>query len=136
MSEAHKGKKLSEEHKRKIGESCKGHKPGIKTEEGLMRLRLANLGKVMSDETKEKISKTLTGIKRSPETLQKRKEHNPLCVKVYCPELDIVFQTIADAAKYAETHRSNIQKCLRGERKSAGRNKLTNEKLHWKYVEE
>lgn len=135
MSLAHKGKKLTEEHKQKISESCKGHKPAKFTEEFIQKQRERNTGKVMSDESKEKISKSLTGIKRSQETLKKRKENNPLCVCVYCPELDITFETICDAAKYSGAKRSNINKCLRGERKTAGKHSDTNEKLHWIKVE-
>lgn len=134
ISEAHKGKKLSEEHKRKISESCKGHKPGIHTEDGLRRLREFNTGKIMPVETREKISKTLTGIKRSPETLRKRKEHSPNNVAVYCPELDLTFPTIYDAAKYSGAQRGNIQKCLKGQRKTAGKDS-SGVRLHWEKVE-
>lgn len=56
-------------------------------------------------------------------------------VSVYCPELDMTFQTIADAAKYTNTQRSNIQQCLRGKRHTAGTHKKTNQKLHWEKVE-
>ena len=135
ISDAHKGKKLSEEHKRKISESCKGHKPGHHTEEGLRRLREFNTGKIMSEETKKKISESLTGIKRSPETLQKRKDHSSKNVAVYCPELDMSFQTICDASKYSGVPSSNIQKCLKGERKTAGKHSSSGAPLHWRKVE-
>lgn len=135
MSEAHKGKKLTDEHKKKISERCKGHNPCIHSEETKEKLSQINSGKTLSEDTKYKISKTLTGIKRSQETLQKRKDNNPMNVSVYCPELDMTFQTIADAAKYTGAQRSNIQKCLRGERKTAGVHKETKQKLHWEKVE-
>jgi len=48
-----RGKTLSEETKRKIGEKLKGHKLSDKAKE---KLRNANLGKIMSQETKDKIS--------------------------------------------------------------------------------
>ena len=131
MSEAHKGKKLTDEHKKKISEGCKGHNPCVHSEETKEKLSRINTGKTLSDDTKNKISKTLTGIKRSKETLQKRKDNNPMNVSVYCPELDMMFQTITDAAKYTGAQRSNIQKCLRGERHTAGIDKETNQKLHW-----
>lgn len=131
MSEAHKGKKLTDEHKKKISEGCKGHNPCVHSEETKEKLSRINTGKTLSDDTKNKISKTLTGIKRSKETLQKRKDNNPMNVSVYCPELDMMFQTITDAAKYTGVQRSNIQKCLRGERHTAGIDKETNQKLHW-----
>ena len=132
---AKKGKKLSEEHKRKISEGCKGHKPAKFSEEFIQKQRERNTGKVMSEEVRQKISRTLTGITRSPETLKKRKENNPLCVRVYCPELDTTFDTISDAAKSTGAKRSNITKCLNGERKTAGKHSQTNEKLHWVKVE-
>ena len=131
MSEAHKGKKLTDEHKNKISEGCKGHNPCVHSEETKEKLSRINTGKTLSDDTKNKISKTLTGIKRSKETLQKRKDNNPMNVSVYCTELDMMFQTITDAAKYTGAQRSNIQKCLRGERYTAGIDKETNQKLHW-----
>lgn len=135
LSIAHKGKKLSDEHKKKISENCKGHKPAIHTAEFIQRQRERNTGKVMSDESKKKISQSLTGVKRSVETLKKRKEHNPLLVSVFCPELNMTFACIADAAMYSGAHRSNIQQCLRGERHTAGKHPKTQEKLHWKKVE-
>ena len=52
-------------------------------------------------------------------------------VSVYCPELNMTFQTISDAAKYTGAGRSNIQQCLRGKRHTAGKHKETNQKLHW-----
>lgn len=135
MSDVKRGKKLSEEHKRKISESCKGHKPGIHTEEGLRKLREFNTGKTIPEETRRKISKSLTGIKRSPETLRKRKENSSRNVPVYCPELDMEFETICDAAKHSGAQRSNIQKCLKGERKTAGFDPVTHKRLHWEKVE-
>lgn len=135
ISEAHKNKKLSDDHKRKISEGLKGHKPSIHTKEFIEKQRKRNLGKTLSQETKNKISKTLTGIKRSPETLKKRKNHNPMNVQVYCPELNMTFQTISDASKYTGAQCSNITKCLHGERHTAGRHKENNQKLHWIKVE-
>lgn len=135
MSKAHKGKKLTDEHKKKISDACKGHKPCVHSEETKRKLSQINTGKTLSDDTKRKISKTLTGIKRSPETLKKRKDHSPMNVPVYCPELDMLFQTITDAAKYTGTHRANIQKCLKGERHTTGVQKETNRRLHWQKVE-
>lgn len=135
ISEAHKGKKLTDEHKKKISESLKGHDPCVHSEETKIKLSQLNTGKTLSEDTKNKISKTLTGIKRSPETLKKRKDNNPMNVSVYCPELDMVFKTIADGANYTGAQRSNIQQCLRGERHTAGVHKETNQRLHWEKVE-
>lgn len=135
MSNAKKNRKLTEEHKKHISEGCIGHKPAVFTDEVKEKLRLANIGKTLSNETKNKISKSLTGIKRSQETLKKRKENNPMNVCVYCVELNITFPTITDAANYTGAQRSNIQKCLRGERHTAGKHPTSNIKLHWEKVE-
>lgn len=136
ISDTHKGKQLSEEHKRKISESCKGHRPPVFSDEFIQKQRELNTGKVMPDETKKKISATLTGIKKSEETKQKMRENQPNCVEVYCPEYNLKFKSIAEAEKYTDAKRANIQKCLKGERKSAGKHKETGEKLHWIKVEE
>lgn len=135
MSKSHSGKKLTDDHKKKISEGCKGHNPCVHSEKTKDMLSKLNTGKILSEDTKYKISKALTGIKRDQETLQKRKDNNPMNVSVYCPELDMTFQTITDAAKHTGTQRSNIQKCLRGERKTAGIHKETKQRLHWKKVE-
>ena len=65
ISEGKKGKKLSEEHKRKISEGLKGKKHSEKTKK---KLSIAHKGKKLSEEHKNKISKKLKGIKRSEET--------------------------------------------------------------------
>jgi len=135
MSESAKGKRLSQETRLKISKSVTGHKPGTFTQESLKRISDFNKGKIIPEKTRHKISETLKGIKRSEETLKKRKENNPMNVAVYCIELDIVFNTISDAAKHTNTQRSNIQKCLKGERKTAGRHPETDERLHWEKVE-
>lgn len=135
MSKAHKGKKLTEEHKKKISDGCKGHNPCVHSEEFKKKLSQINTGKTLSDDTKKKISKALSGVKKSSETLEKRKNNNPMNVSVYCSELNMTFQTISDAAKYTGAQRSNIQKCLRGKRHTAGIHKETNQKLHWEKVE-
>jgi hypothetical protein len=75
------GWKHSEETKRKISRSNKGKKrteeqlknyKGTVTIEHKEKVRQANLGKILSAKVKEKISKSLTGKKLSPETIAKR----------------------------------------------------------------
>ena len=65
---AHLGKKQSEEAKRKNSESNKGEKNGMfgKHYESLLK------GTKLPDVVKDKISKKLTGIKQSPETIAKK----------------------------------------------------------------
>ncbi len=131
MREAKKGKRLTEDHKRHISEGLKGHKPASFTEESKAKLRLANTGKCLSDETKTKISNALTGIIRSEETRQKMSNNHANKHGVFCPELNECFDTMTDAYEKYGIPRSNIDKCIKGERKSAGKHPITREKLTW-----
>jgi group I intron endonuclease len=72
ISDALRGRKygpLSEEHKRKMSESLKGHPVSQETRE---KLRKANTGKTLSEETRRKISEVQKGKKHRPETVEKR----------------------------------------------------------------
>jgi len=131
MREAKVGKNLSEEHKKHISNSLKGHKPANFTEESKAKLRLANLGKTISDETKEKISNALTGIVRSEETKQKMSDNHANKHGVFCPQLNEYFDIMSDVTKKYGIARANIDKCIKGERKSAGKQPITGEKLTW-----
>lgn len=53
------GKKLSEEHKKKLSNSLKGIKRGPMSYEHKMKLRESHIGKKRSDETKKKISDSI-----------------------------------------------------------------------------
>lgn len=131
MSEAKKGKKLTEEHKKHISEGCKGHKPAIFPEESRNKLRQANMGKKLSDETKIKISEKLTGIIRSEETREKMRKNHANKHSVFCPQLNECFSTMTEAYEKYGIPRGNIDKCIKGERKSAGKHPTTGEKLTW-----
>lgn len=131
MREAKLGKKLSEEHKKHISEGLMGHKPANFTEESKEKLRLANIGKILSDETKEKISDSLTGIVRSDETKQKISANHANKHGVFCPQLNEYFEVMSDVTKKYGISRANIDKCIKGERKSAGKHPITGEKLTW-----
>lgn len=77
IGESHKGKKHSEEHKQKISESRKGKK---QSEETKLKIgaanKIANLGKKLSEETKLKIGESNRGKKQSEETKQKISKSN------------------------------------------------------------
>ena len=64
----------SEEHKRKISESCKGKTGHPMTSETKRKLIEALKGKTRSEETKHKISASQKGKTRSEETKQKMSE--------------------------------------------------------------
>lgn len=145
ISKANKGRKHTEEAKRKMSESRKGHyispenirkltegrrRAGFYAD-GLRRLSEFNKGKTLTEDTKRKISNTLKGITRSEETKRKMSESHTNKRAVYCPQLDEYFESLKDVRrKYGIAH-GNIEKCLRGERKSAGKHPSTGEKLTW-----
>ena len=131
MREAKIGKKLTEEHKQHISESLKGHKPANFTKESKEKLRLANIGKIISDETRRKISNTLIGISRSEETKQKMSDNHANKHGVFCPQLNEYFDVMSDVTKKYGIPRANIDKCIKGDRKSAGKHPVTGEKLTW-----
>lgn len=131
MRKAKIGKKLSEEHKEHISEGLIGHKPANFTDESKEKLRLANTGKILSNETRGKISNALTGIVRSSETKQKISDNHANKHGVFCPQLNEYFDVMSDVTKKYGIPRSNIDKCVKGERKSAGKHPITGEKLTW-----
>lgn len=58
--------------------------------------------------------------------------------KVYCPELNMTFNTVTDAANYINLKStSNISKCCSGSRKTAGSYSINGNKakLTWKYID-
>ena len=131
MRKSKVGKKLSEEHKKHISDSLKGHKPPNFTEESKDKLRSANLGKTLSDETRAKISNALLGIVRSEETKQKISDNHANKHSVFCPQLNEYFDVMSDVTRKYGIPRANIDKCIKGERKSAGKHPVTGEKLTW-----
>lgn len=52
-------------------------------------------------------------------------------VKVYCPELDEMFDTIKEAAKKYNVNKVSIGYCLCGKQKHAGKHPVTGELLSW-----
>lgn len=96
---AHLGKKLSEEHKRKISEATKGRER-----------------KPMSEETKRKVSKAKKGVKLnlSDEQREKRKLQVSQILrtngkKVKCTETGKIYDTIAKAAKENNINEGNLR---------------------------
>lgn len=145
ISKANTGRHHTEETKKKMSESRKGHfiseenikklvegrrKAGF-SEDGLRHLSEFNTGKVLSEDTKRKISDGLRGIIRSDETKKKMSENHANKHPIYCPQLNEYFDTIADATNKYGVPRSNIDKCIKGKRKSAGKHPITSEKLTW-----
>ena len=54
---------------------------------------------------------------------------------IYCIELDITFDSPSQVEREKVASRTCVARCLRGERKSAGKHPITGEPLHWKYIQ-
>lgn len=91
-------------------------------------------GKHLSEETKKKLSEKLKGRTLSEETKDKISEsnsgaNNPRARKCICVETGQIFDTIREASECVGLKNpTNIVKCCRGERKTAGG-------YHWMYYE-
>lgn len=90
-----------------------------------------------SDEIRKKMRKSQTGRKHSDESRRKRAGENAYQGKqVYSEILGKTFPTLRDAAHYTGiTNGCKISECIKGMRKSAGKDPKTGEKINdWKYV--
>ena len=94
----------NEESRKKMSEAHKGENN-------------PNYGKTLSEKTKQKMSETKKG------------KNNPRATKVYCVELDMVFNTITEASKFVGCDQSNISNVLIVRQKTAGG-------YHWIYAED
>lgn len=54
---------------------------------------------------------------------------------IKCIELDKVFKSALDAKRELNIDNSAILKVCKGERKSAGKHPITQEPLHWQFIE-
>ncbi|MDR2821789.1 MAG: hypothetical protein LBV53_02425 [Mycoplasmataceae bacterium] len=106
LSEVHKGKKLSEEHRRKMSERMKKDNP------------------MYNKEISERCGEKRKGIKRTEE----QKENNLRNKKVVCIETGIIYRSVVRASELTLITRSAIANSLCGLSKSAGG-------YHWKYYE-
>lgn len=88
----------------------------------------------------EKLSKAHSRENRSESNLKKISkntsgENNPRAIKVYCPQLNEVFECIKYASKKYGVNKGSITSCLKGRLKSAGKHPITGEKLTWEKFE-
>ena len=103
MSKSQKGKTMSEETKKKISEVNKGRKLSEET-----RKNMSKGHKNPSEETRKKISES-----------QKK--------KIYCIELNKIYNSIKEASEDLNIDGSSISKVCKGKRKTAG-------DYHWRYI--
>lgn len=114
-----KGRKHTEEEKRKIGDANRGEKSYM-------------FGKHLSDETRKKLSDAHKGKGPTESCREKAMEAIRKCV--ICIEMNLFFNSIAEASRALNIPRTTINAALRGRARYAGRHPETNELLHWKYA--
>lgn len=55
--------------------------------------------------------------------------------KIHCITTNKIFNSISEAARYYNIPQSNISKCLKSERHSAGKDPITGQKMYWELAE-
>jgi group I intron endonuclease len=136
-SGGHNNRSLSEESRKKISDKHRGVKL---TDEHKQKIGLAGKGRVLSEVSRDKIREAITGIKRSDETRERitnsRKGENSWCRRsVYCIELNEMFASIENACQKYGFNSSSLCSHLQGRYKWSGRHPETNAKLHWVYTD-
>lgn len=84
----------------------------------------AQKGRKVSEETKRKLSESCKGRKHTEEA--RRKISEAQYKKVYCIELDRIFNSIKEASNELKINGGHISSCCRGKRKTCGG-------YHWIY---
>lgn len=87
------------------------------------------LCKICGNEWCGKISNRTSNGRGCPECARSSR-----CIAVYCPELDVYFDSINDAATALGISASGISSCINGRQKTAGRHPETGERLTWHAV--
>ena len=146
MSETKKGHNVSFETRQKIRESRKGMKHSVESKK---KIGKASKGRRASDETKGKISSANKGRFHTKESKQKMSENhvdvnganNPNSKSVICLTTKRIFLTINDGAKEYNCSRSSITICCIGYKIQNGKRikansagKYKGKKLIWRYV--
>lgn len=137
MSEARKGGKsynygreFSKETRRKLSESHKGIFDGGnnpmygRKHSQETKLKISEKNKNMTEETRRKIGDANRGLRSTK------------CTKVECVTTGEKFDFILQASEKYKINRESISACCRGKQKSAGKHKITGEKLVWKYLKD
>ena len=85
-------------------------------------------GKRHTLESKKKMSDSLKGLRTG--------RNNPHAKQIICITTGIKFFTNRDASEFYNCNKGSISSCCTGNRKSAGKNLITNEPLKWMYYDE
>ncbi len=108
-----------------------GGKNAPKTEEHKLKLSESNVGK----HPHQGELNPMYGKHMSEEAKQKSRLKQKGVLKVKCIETGEIFTSTVEAAKaYNLKSHTNIVDCIHGKKKSAGKHKVTGEKLHWCYI--
>lgn len=89
----------------------------------------------------QRLSQSHTRDNLSQETLQKMSKassghHNARALKVFCPQLNEVFDCMKYASEKYGVNKGSISLCIKKKLKSAGKHPITGEKLTWELVQE
>lgn len=81
------------------------------------------------------------GKQHTPENIEIMKQkkyggNNPGAKAVQCITTGEIFSSCREASDWCGISRQNISRCARGERPTAGKHPITNEKLEWRYIED
>ena len=127
------GKKLTEEHKRKISQNnARSFLGKHHTEDTKKKMRALKIGKKQTEEHKRKVREALKGRKvtedvkkRISETHKRNGAYN--AKKVICVETEIIYNTMSEASRSTGISRDRI-------RFSCKDSSRTTDGLHWKFL--
>ena len=132
------GKHHTEEAKRKLSEARKGENNPMYGRSGE---NAPNYRKQWSDESRQKLSiansgenHAMYGKHHSEETKRKMSESRKDKRMVICTTTGIIYESISAASRQTGIYYICITQCCTGRSKSAGKDIITGEKLHWKYL--
>ena len=114
---------MNEETRQKISQSLKGNKNGLGhacSEEKKCKISEAQKGRKFTEEHKQKLSDAAKKrhVPCSEEKRKKISQNYPNKKQVYCEELDMVFESVQECARYINAPATNISKVCRGRGKT------------------
>lgn len=114
---------MNEETKQKISQSMKGNKNGFGhtcSEEKKKKISEAQKGKKLTKEHKQKLSEAAKNrhVPCSEEKKKKLSQSYPNKRKVYCEELNMIFDSVQECSRYIGAPATNISKVCRGKGKT------------------